>query len=544
MISLVSYFPIAPQAQEIPSVIPSPFANIPHPLAMRAAHILQQRLTAQEMESSNVGKMFGVLVVRDQDERIGFLSAFSGMFNGRWQLPGFVPQVFEMAGENSSLAFGNDELALLTTQIESLEHSPERVSLTNEVKQLKQQRQQTLSELKQRHKQAKALRKEERQTLAALSNPEQQAHMRALALASQHHKREATNATLAWDKKVQAIQSQLDALDQKIEQVRVRRTERSRQLHREFFESYRLTNRLQEEQPITRFFDSTPPAGAGDCAGPKLIHYALHHDLTPIAMAEFWWGASPSTGIRHHGQFYPACRGKCRPIIPFMLRGLNVEPEPEHGLGIDASEPKIVYEDKDLLVVNKPAGLMSAPGKYVKDSAFFRLQQRYTDLPELRLVHRLDMGTSGLLLLAKNLQANKFLQRQFINRSVEKRYEAILSKPLPLDSSEGDIDLPLCVDLDDTPRQMVNVESGKPARTHWQVIERGSTTTRVWFYPLTGRTHQLRVHASHKDGLNAAIVGDELYGLPAGRMMLHAERLSFTHPVSLEQLIFEVPAPF
>ena len=524
--------------------MPSPFANIPHPLAMRAAHMLQQRLTEQISEKLNVGKMFGVLVVRDQGDRIGFLSGFSGMFNGKWELPDFVPQVFEMAGENSSLAFGNTELEGLTTQIENLEKSPRRAELAREISQLQQQCDQDLAALKQRHKEAKNQRKAKRQALINLSDPDQQAQMRALALASQHHKREATNATQAWNEKLQAVQLQLDTLEKQIEQIREQRTERSRQLHREFFESYRLVNALQEELPITRLFDSTPPAGAGDCAGPKLIQYAHLHHLQPLALAEFWWGPSPSAGIRHHGHFYPACRGKCRPILPFMLRGLKFEPEPDHGLGIDPSEPQVVFEDDSLLVVNKPAGLMSAPGKHVKDCAINRLIQRHPECPEMRLVHRLDMATSGLLLVAKTLHANKYLQRQFIQRSVEKRYEAILSKALPMDLVEGDIDLPLTVDLDDTPRQMVSHEYGRPAKTHWQIIARESGTTRIWFYPLTGRTHQLRIHASHKDGLNAAIVGDELYGKPAERLMLHAQHLSFNHPVTRERLEFEIPAPF
>ena len=544
MTDLITYFSASPRADEIPDVIPSPFANMPHPLAMRAAHMLQQRLSEGDSEPSNSGKMFGVLVIRDRDDRIGFLSAFSGMFNGKWELPGFVPQIFEMAGENSSLAFGNTELEDLTAQIENLEKSPERAELADEIAQLQQQRNRELADLKQRHKKAKALRKTKRQVLTDLSDPDQQAEMRALALASQHHKREATNATQTWNERLQAVQLQLDALEQQIVKIREQRTERSRQLHREFFESYRLVNALQEQQPITRFFDSTPPAGAGDCAGPKLIQHAHLHHLQPLALAEFWWGPSPSTGIRHHGHFYPACRGKCRPILPFMLRGLEFEPEPDHGLGIDSSEPQVVFEDDSMLVVNKPAGLMSAPGKYVKDCAINRLIQRHPKCPEMRLVHRLDMATSGLLLVAKTLSANKFLQRQFIQRSVEKRYEAILSKPLSLEQAEGDIELPLIVDLDDTPRQMVSLEYGKPAKTHWQVIARDNETTRVWFYPLTGRTHQLRVHASHKDGLNAAIVGDELYGKPAERLMLHAQRLCFNHPITRERMEFELPAPF
>jgi len=526
--------------------MPSPFATSPHSLARQAAEILQQRLHEQDHGlRQDLGKMFGVLVVRDSDGRIGFLSAFSGMFNGQWQLPGFVPQLFELAGPGSSLAFGNGELAKLTEKIETLEASEERTGLIGDISCLQQQREQVLTELKQRHKKARAERKQQRLALANAPEAERQRQMASLALASQHHKREATNTALAWNEKLQPLQTQLERLEQEIEQLKAERTAMSRRLHMEFFESYRLGNWLQEEQPITRFFsDSTPPAGAGDCAGPKLIHYAHRHGLKPLALAEFWWGASPATGIRHHGHFYPACRGKCRPILPFMLRGVDVEPHPDFALDVDASEPQTVFEDEHLLVINKPAGLMSTPGKHIKDSVQTRLLERYPQHPELKLVHRLDMATSGLLLVAKTLPANKRLQRQFVQRSVEKRYEALLSKSLSNQQLEGEIDLPLRADFYDTPRQMVCFESGKPAHTRWQVIGREGDITRVWFYPHTGRTHQLRMHAAHKDGLNAPIVGDDLYGLADERMMLHAQRLCFSHPASRDRMEFEIPAPF
>jgi len=225
-----------------------------------------------------------------------------------------------------------------------------------------------------------------------------------------------------------------------------------------------------------------------------------------------------------------------------MLEGLDVEPEPYYGLEIDQDEPKIIYEDDVLIVINKPSGLMSVPGKLIKDCVFNRLMAAHPECPELRLVNRLDMSTSGILLVAKNLKINKLLQKQFIQRTVDKRYEAILSKPL--DADEGNIDLPMRVDFDDRPRQLVCYEYGKPAKTHWEVITRDERTTRVYFYPHTGRTHQLRLHASHRDGLNAAIVGDDLYGQAGERLMLHAQRLSFNHPVTRERLTFEVPAPF
>jgi len=550
---LISIFPSTPLANEIPSAMPSPFSDRPHPLAKQAALILQQRLSAEsslprDFFAPGGGKMFGVLVVRDRDGSIGFLSAFSAMMSGAWLLSGFVPPIFNLVEQNSFLPAASEALALLTEQIQELESSEQRTELARQISVKQQQCDLALAELKQQHKRAKANRKIQRVALQAaehLVETERQTRMAALALASQHHKRAFANASMQWAEQIQQLQLQLDGVEQQIQQIKDIRTEQSRQLHKKVFAAYLLENYLHEQRPMTDFFaDSRPPAGAGDCAGPKLIHYAHQHHLQPLALAEFWWGASPSTGVRHHGQFYPACRGKCHPILPFMLRGLNVETEPDYGLDIEEDEPQTVYEDEQLLVINKPAGLMSAPGKKVKDSVYTRLLQRYPDHPELKLVHRLDMATSGLLLVAKTLQANKALQKQFIQRSVEKRYEALLSKRLTADLSEGEINLPLRVDFDDRPRQLVCYEYGKTAITRWQVLAREGDTTRVWFYPETGRTHQLRVHASHKDGLNAAIVGDALYGQAGERLMLHAQRLCFTHPISRERVEFELPAPF
>ncbi len=542
---LITYFPTTPATDDIPTVMPSPFSNTPHPLAEQACLMLQRDLSTQKhflCDFSEVGKMFGVLVVRDRHGSIGFISAFSGMMNGLWQLPGFVPQLFDQTEHDSVLSAGNDQLTLLTEQLRAAESASQRSGLRQKISRLLRQRDLALAELKHQHKAAKAMRKQQR--LALAGSDEQQEQMAVLALASQHHKREFINATMEWNERLQLLQQQLDPFDQPIARIKETRTETSRQLHKIVFSTYILNNFLSEKKAMTCFFDATPPAGSGDCAGPKLIHYAQQHQLQPLALAEFWWGASPTTGVRQHGHYYPACRGKCRPILPFMLRGLDVEPEPSYGHNIEVDEPKVVYEDDLLLVVNKPAGLMSAPGKSNKDSVYTRLLQRYPDHPELRLVHRLDMATSGLLLVAKNLCIHKLLQRQFIQRSVEKRYEAILSKRLASDPLEGKIDLPLRVDFDDRPRQLVCYDYGKAAQTRWQVIAHEGETTRVYFYPLTGRTHQLRVHASHKDGLNAAIVGDALYGQPGERLMLHAQRLCFTHPVSREPMEFQAQAPF
>jgi len=317
-------------------------------------------------------------------------------------------------------------------------------------------------------------------------------------------------------------------------------------LHRKLFKAYRLSNRLGEEKSISEFFDERlPPGGTGDCAAPKLIQYAHQQGLEPIALAEFWWGASPKGGIRHHGNFYPACRGKCQPILPFMLQGLDLQSREFNSLTFDDPDaPAIVYEDDHLLVVNKPSGLLSVPGKEIVDSVQSRLRQRYPDHDGLLLVHRLDMSTSGLLLVAKHRAIHKALQQQFIKRTVEKRYVAVLSKRLPESADGGTIELPLRVDYDDRPRQMVCADYGRMSVTHWQVIERGEETTRIYFYPHTGRTHQLRLHAAHRSGLDAPIYGDELYGEALGRLLLHAERLCFDHPVSGERIEMMAAVPF
>ena len=273
----------------------------------------------------------------------------------------------------------------------------------------------------------------------------------------------------------------------------------------------------------------TPPAGAGECAAPKLLQQAYLHGWKPIAMAEFWWGNSPKAEIRHHGYYYPACKGKCEPILQHMLQGLEVEENPmlqlpEQGYG----KLKIVYEDEWLLVVNKPSGMLSVPGKGEKESVYSLARQLYPEADGPMIVHRLDMATSGLLIVAKNKKVHQHLQAQFKNHSIRKKYIALLDGIIPQD--EGTIELPICPDPLDRPRQVVDMEYGKPAITHYQVLERRDKCTRIAFHPHTGRTHQLRVHAAHPSGLHCPIIGDELYGRKDKRLYLHAESIEFTHP--------------
>ena len=332
-----------------------------------------------------------------------------------------------------------------------------------------------------------------------------------------------------------------------IEALKEERKQRSIALQQWIFEQFRLRNARGEEQDIYSIFTQTahrnPPAGTGECAAPKLLQYAYLNNLQPLAMAEFWWGNSPKGEIRRHGHYYPACRHKCEPILSFMLQGLEVEPNPLLTSNTDATQLETVYEDDFLLVVNKPAGMLSVPGKTGQASVLTLLQERYPDATGPILVHRLDMATSGLLLAAKDKDTHALLQKQFEGRTVKKRYIALL-EGIPQAEPKGFIRLPLRPDFDNRPLQMVCYEYGKPAVTRYEIMDTENNYTRMAFYPETGRTHQLRVHAAHPEGLNCPIVGDPLYGQPAERLYLHAERLEFRHPVTGQRLQIQKEAPF
>ena len=351
--------------------------------------------------------------------------------------------------------------------------------------------------------------------------------------------------------------------------------ERSQELQLWLFHQYQLLNAQGETKDLVDIWQDyhkekvrrkfpLPPGGTGDCCAPKLLQYAYQQGLKPICMAEFWWGTSPRQEIRHHLQYYPACRGKCKPILTWMLQGLEVDPDPET-LGFPRLEIETVYEDDAILVVNKPSGLLSTPGRIEQYSVERVMQQRY---PDSHVAHRLDMWTSGLLIVAKNLEVYHSLQQQFIKHQVRKRYIAVLSSPklgevrrglneacsnpqLPnLGGLKGRISLPLRPDPVNRPHQVVDHEHGKRAVTDYEIIKSLPPSGEdgggyiVALYPQTGRTHQLRVHCAHPEGLGRPIKGDELYGKKAERLYLHAEQIWFQHPVTGEDMHFVSPPPF
>ena len=299
----------------------------------------------------------------------------------------------------------------------------------------------------------------------------------------------------------------------------------------DIWQDYHCSPRIRNKYPL-------PPGGTGDCCAPKLLQYAFSHGLRPVCMAEFWWGPSPKSEIRHHGQFYPACRGKCKPILTWMLQGLDVDPNPEE-TGASHLTIEVIYQDTTLAVINKPSGLLSVPGRTEDYSVATIAMERW---PGSLPVHRLDMGTSGLMVIAKTKEAYVSLQEQFVKRTVKKRYialvEGIVKEP------KGRITLPLIFDPMNRPRQMVDYQRGKSAVTEYEVLDARDGRTLLALYPHTGRTHQLRMHCAHPDGLGSPIVGDELYGHKAERLCLHCDQIEFAHPVTGERMHFNLPNPF
>lgn len=526
----------------LPEQFPFPFYYQPHPLSQMAASQLQDYLSKtqdwQDLHLAPIGKMFGVLVVRSDERKLGFLAAFSGKVGDRATIPPFVPPFYDRLHPNDFFRIGEEQLNAINREVESLLQEPAYLQAKANFASLVQTSEQEIEALRQANKQAKQDRQEQRQLALADQLPEDKRSALEQQLKEQSIHRHFLLKDLkrTWKKRLVQAQEEVDEWDDKIGQLKKARQEKSASLQDQLFERYQFLNLLGETKKVTDIFAETvfkvPPAGAGDCAAPKLLQFAFQHALEPIALAEFWWGPSPRSEIRKHLQFYPSCRGKCEPILGHMLKGLNVEENPLLKERLQVEQLEIIYEDEHLLLVNKPPGFLAVPGKSWTDSVFVRMKQLYPAATGPLVVHRLDMSTSGLMLIAKDKEVHKELQHQFLKRTIKKRYVAILSGEL--EQEEGTIDLPLRVDLEDRPRQLVCYEHGKAARTHFKTIEKKDGQTRVHFFPVTGRTHQLRVHAAHSQGLNLPIVGDDLYGSATDRLYLHAAELTFVHPVSGE----------
>ena len=526
----------------LPERFTNPFHYTPHPLCVIATEETQAYLknrTEWAKELRN-GKMFGVLVVRHPLAGIGYLAAFSGNLAGKSVHPFFVPPIYDLSRPGCFFRVEEEKISEINHKIQRLMESEEYREALRLFREESTAAREILSKEKARLKEAKKARDLRRQ-----NHPYAQ-EMAALIKESQFQKAEFKRLEQSLKTRLANYQAHVDRLTAEIEALKQERKTRSATLQLKLFEQFHILNARGEAKDLRELFASTPqgtpPAGAGECAAPKLLQYAYLHQMEPIAMAEFWWGNSPKTEIRHHGYYYPACKGKCEPILKHMLQGLSVESNTLLEKSGRERVLEILFEDESLLVINKPNGMLSVPGKNDADSVYQQLCQRYPEATGPLLVHRLDMATSGLLLAAKKKEIHQNLQAQFKNRTIEKRYIAILDGEVARD--EGTINLPLSPDLLDRPRQIVDREHGKPAITHYRVLERRNRMTRVLFSPRTGRTHQLRIHAAHPLGLHCPILGDTLYGREAERLYLHAECLTFTHPVTARRIEIHSETPF
>ncbi|ENM5734766.1 RNA pseudouridine synthase [Vibrio mimicus] len=540
----------------LPKRFTYPFCYQPHPLCEIAASELQQHLLTQthwhhpfgltDTDPQTHGKMFGVLVVQHASGELGYLSAFSGQLAEQNELPGFVPPVFDRFADKSFFRIDGDEIASINQQVREQEADPELVRLTATIAKYQSQAEQALEQQRVLMAEQRQNRKQQREQAELLSEQERAVLFATLAEESVFQKRQLQFIKQEWEQRIATEENLLNAKLAIIEQLKQERKQRSAALQKKLFTGYRFANIAGVEKNLVELFSVTknplPPAGSGECAAPKLLHYAFQHQLKPIALAEFWWGRSPKSEIRQHKKFYPACQSKCQPILAHMLQGMELDDNPLLSNPAADKEISIVYQDEAIVVVNKPAEFLSVPGVHVHDSVLTRLQAQFSAAEGVFALHRLDMSTSGLLVFALTRRANKHLQKQFITRAVEKRYVAMLDGTLA--DVQGEIELSLCGDLDDRPRQKVCWQQGKPALTHWETIAVEQGRTRVYLYPHTGRTHQLRVHCAHHLGLNCPIVGDDLYGTQDQRLHLHAEKLSFSHPYTKQPMTFEVAADF
>lgn len=548
------FHPLDTSGLELPKQFTFPFYYTPNALCLRAAEELQEYLKIQQDFDHNfgivdgakglvIGKMFGVMLVESRNGQIGYLAGFSGKLGERNFVKGFVPPIFDTLNTLGFYKRGEQQLNAFNAEIEALESSENYVREKVVLENLKQRYVEELREFKIYLKAQKKVRNKKREearlklTSGALAVYESQLDKESKVL---HFK--LKHLKLEWKVRLAQAEEKMQLLDKTIIDLKTQRKTLSAKLQRQLHQSYAFLNANGEQKDLLDIFETQPPAAAGECAAPKLFQFAYKNELKPLAMAEFWWGASPKSQIRKHKHFYPACRSKCEPILGHMMQGLEVETNPILEFKSFNRKLDIVYEDNYLLVINKPEEVLSVPGKTIKESILTQLRAYMPYAKGPILVHRLDMSTSGLLLAAKNEKTHKNLQKQFLNRSVQKRYVALLDGEIP--SNEGLIDLPLRVDLDNRPTQLVCYEYGKPARTKYKVIGVEDRKTRINFYPITGRTHQLRVHAAHQLGLNTAIVGDDLYGKKGKRLHLHAEQITFEHPVKKEKVTFTVTSPF
>lgn len=543
----------------------NPLDYEPHPLCIQACREVQEMLARREdwQEEIARGKMFGVLIVEnvktDSDvPKWGYLAAYSGQIGGRSDWEDFVPAVFDYLQPDGYFKTHEAEISRINQSISHLEKDERMKEARTLIRQLQEERKRTIAAYQEKMKEAKAKR-DSRREAGNLSEAEEAEMIRE----SQFMKAELRRLKKSLSEKT-ALETEFEDYQENILRLKQLRKQLSDALQQWLFSQFRMMNQEGESKDLLEIFRDealkeypqaaiatsriaalkmVPPAGSGECCEPKLLQYAYQHGYKPLQMAMFWWGESPKEEIRHHLQFYPACNGKCKPILHWMLPASTFELEAINLSIYDKVET--LYEDREIAVIHKPEGLLSVPGKDAAQPSVYALMRRkYPEATGPLIVHRLDMATSGVLLIAKTEFAYHRLQQAFLNHQIQKKYVAIISgRDIP---EKGIISLPLLPDYLNRPRQIVNHEQGKEAITEYEILERiDGSHLRIALYPKTGRTHQLRVHCAHQEGLNAPILGDPLYGNEkAARLHLHAEEITFEHPLTGKKITIKRKADF
>lgn len=533
-------------AVSLPTSFNNPFHCSPHTLCVWAADELRLQLRNNPFLAADAfkGKMFGVLVVRNVAGEVGYLAGFSGLLCGSNRQDGFVPPVFDFLASDGY--FKREEAAIteINRRIAVIESDADYSAAVATVERAEREAQAAVATRKKLYAANKKARDEKR--ASASVTPDEIA---SLIRQSQFEKAELKRLVHRCNELIDEARTALQSFTSEIALLAAERKKRSAALQEWLFTQFKLLNGRGEQKKLLEIFTEyngmLPPAGAGECAAPKMLQYAYEKGYTPLSMAEFWVGASPVGEVRRDGFFYPSCKSKCLPILTYMLQGLDVEESALERGGAAVGDIKIIYEDDSLIVVDKPAGVLSVPGIVGGESVQDRLRTAHKS-NDIFVVHRLDMATSGLLLAARSIEVFKAMQALFAARAVEKEYVALLDGVPQM--CEGEVSLPLLADYDNRPCQKVDYTQGKPAKTIFKILRKvqykGKECALLSLIPVTGRTHQLRVHCAHHNGLDVPIVGDALYGVAADRLMLHACALSFVHPVSGKRVEFHSSPSF
>ncbi|TKF99591.1 RluA family pseudouridine synthase [Vibrio sp. F13] len=537
----------------LPTRFTFPYYYTPHPVCEFAMLQLQQSLVDCGVNETSQGNLYAVLLVQNPTTQgLGYLSAFSGLqldpaLVSQLNNIHFVPPVFDSKQFQSQNSANLARQLQLSDDIEKLQQSHNLDTLLAELEGLKIESAKAIEAFQLAMAANKAQRNELREQAnqeKALGNLESAANLlKQLGNQSSQEKRDLKALRIEWKQKIAERQSQIDLIESELKNRKQDHQAVSQQLETQRLSHYRFINQAKQSKNLLELLDGKDALeGSGDCCLPKLLNFAFEHGFKPLALSEFWWGLPPTDIIRQHANLYPVCQSKSFEILEHQLSGIELEDNPLIVNPAVGKSFNIVYEDDEIVVVNKPEEFLSVPGKFIEDSVYTRIKARYPDATGPLIIHRLDMSTSGLLILALTAESNKHIQKQFINRTVEKRYTALLDGEITGES--GNISLPLRGDITDRPRQLVCHQHGRNAETHWQVVSTHNGKTKVHLYPKTGRTHQLRVHCAHPLGLAVPIRGDDLYGYKRERLHLHAGYLKLIHPTTGEWMEFEVPSEF